>query len=220
MRGDAIELADLRARLERLGKKFAEAEGMPGFEAHRPESERLASYMAIGEVIAFFDIMGWRGLDRHLKPIFNALADVEQGHAHPMLTPPDLDGRRQTRTIPATLRGRVAKVLEWLIHEGKWPPKDAAAFVLKALGAEVVDCLRDQKYQKEPLPVTWKTVARWRTKAREGGGTIISDSFQAGVWAGETLEPNEANARLQLGAIAKNIEWQMMKRLDHPEALE
>lgn len=216
MTGRVSALHKLLASLEAVGSEFDGGKGtVEDFEASRWRYERRAAHAALGQVLDFLWALEKRDLDRHLKPLYLALENVEQGLVHPMLTPARTN-RPPTSTAARTLQGRIASVQDWLMEKGRLKKghlteKEAAEFVFKSLGFEAIAHLSGVA---RPETVTWRTVKRWRDLANEGGGTTIAESFADGLWVAENYEPTEANVQRVLDIMVRDLDSLLPRRAD------
>ena len=155
------DVSRLDAGLRDLREQWLEQSNKPGFAGFEPWQERLAAHQCLEQVVSFLDaVPSWRKaeLSWALARLLFALNEVEEGNTVPWLLPSKRRGAPLKPHTVEMLRGHCAAVMHFLVQAG-CIRKDAAEFVLQALGAKAAQRLSGRRSAGAP---TWKTIDKWR----------------------------------------------------------
>ena len=203
------ELNSLREALEVIEQHSSLLEERHFFG---PEDDLLAATSAVNAVLVFLVSMHWdEGIQRPLVRLQEALFNFRDGISSSWLRPKKRAGRAPIPDSIMAERGRAAAVQSMLMTAG-FSKRDAATFVLRQLGHDVVGRLR---WHDSRTPIGWRTVTRWRDDViGVGGGGSDKRAHAARAcynWMEgqlksrlETIEPQNA-AREALHEMAREI---------------
>ena len=138
---DALELSD---RLDAIALR----------DIPEPNSElRFTTAIALRPVIGFLESLGFSSLT--LRRLLKVLSELDEGHIHPLVTPPKIAHRKSDSVSVQSHKGMAAAAMHLLMDDAEETKDQAASKVANRL-------------QKTPFhtyggkPITAKMIASWR----------------------------------------------------------
>ena len=151
--GKLTATRDLAARLRKIKVDYDEAatkdDTTPAWR------DRDAAFHSLQAVVDYINKMpDWRGLDFALVRLLTALADIERGIQVNWLSAESQPARPELGLNLATVRGRLAAIMDLLMKAGH-SREFAAKIVFQYLPSEAAALLGG-------ADISWRTIARWR----------------------------------------------------------